>query len=162
MATRTLNDVMEFDHVVRVHSDGAITDVAEDSGRTFWAPDLRDGALETDEWELLDGYSAQDHYSGPIMHASESIGGRMERDILERPGVYVALVAYYSPEEDDDPDDYEDVGGWAVARLRDECDPDHQHVYGPVRVSRFGETLSRECQVDGCRFVSLDLTDEED
>lgn len=100
---RPLNEVMEFDHVVRVHEDGSVTDEPN-----VWAPDLHDGELEGSEWELLDGYSGQDRYSGPIMHSSEFIGGGMADDILSTPGVYVALVDY--PTDDDDPE------GWAVAR----------------------------------------------
>lgn len=153
---RPLNDVMEFDHVIRVHADGAITDT-----RGIYAPDLRDDVLDSDHWELLDGYSGQDRYAGPIMHPSEFIGGGMERDIRETPGVYVALIAYYSPEEDDDPDDYDDAGGWAVARLKDEFDPDHEHQFGPVERSHLAGTLHRKCYVAGCRFISLDLDDDE-
>lgn len=102
-----LNAVMEFDHVIRVHEDGSITDEPN-----TWAPELHDGELsarEGDSWTLLNGYSGQSGYAGPIMHASEYIGGGMERDIRETPGVYVALVDY--PSDDSEPE------GWAVARL---------------------------------------------
>lgn len=110
---QTLNDIMEFDHVIRVHEDGTITD---EPG--IYAPNLYDGELDSDDWTMMDGYSGQDRYSGPVMHASEFIGGLMERDIRETPGVYVAVVAYYSPDAlaDDDSDEL-DVDGWAVAVL---------------------------------------------
>ena len=74
-----------------------------------WLKIRHERELSTDKWELLDGYSGQDRYSGPIMHASEYVGGRMERDILATPGVYVALVDYCL--DDSDPE------GWAVARM---------------------------------------------
>lgn len=110
---RTLSDRMDFDHVIEILPDGSIIDRPD-----IWSPDLCDDELDArDHWILLDGYSRQDRYSGPIMHPSEYIGGAMERDILAEPGVYVALVAYYSPDENDDPNNYDDVGGWAVARL---------------------------------------------
>lgn len=99
-----LNDVMEFDHVVTVHDDGTVTD----GPAGVYAPELSDGELTDPRWELLNGYSGQYCYSGPIMHASEYIGGGMERDILDTPGVYVALVDY--PSDDSEPE------GWAVAR----------------------------------------------
>jgi hypothetical protein len=35
------------------------------------------------------------------MHDSEYIGGKLERDILETPGVYVAVVASWSPDDGD-------------------------------------------------------------
>jgi hypothetical protein len=82
---------MEFDHVVRVHDDGSVTNELG-----VYAPELYEGELPMDsKWELLDGYSGQDRYAGPIMHDSEFIGGQMERDILENPGVYVAIVSTY-------------------------------------------------------------------
>ena len=84
-----LNDLMEFDHVIAVWPDGSIT---EPTG--VYAPDLHNGELEGDDWTLLDGFSGQDRYSGPIMHASEFIGGGLERHIRENPGLYVNLVDY--------------------------------------------------------------------
>lgn len=109
MSDRTLNDIMEFDHVIEVHEDGSITD-----RRDLYAPELHDGELEGDEWTLLNGFSGQDRYAGPIMHQSEYIGGGMERHIRENPGIYVSLVAYYTPENPDD-NDGDDIEGWAVA-----------------------------------------------
>jgi hypothetical protein len=108
----TLSDRMEFDHVIRVHPDGTVTD---ETGE--YAPNLYDGRLDTArDWHLMNGYSGQDRYSGPIMHPSEFIGGGMERDILATPGLYVALVSYYTPETEDDDDN---VDGWAVAYRHD-------------------------------------------
>lgn len=106
-----LNDIMEFDHVIRVGENGEVTDV-----QGIYAPNLFDEELDSADWEFFSvGYTRQDGYSGPIMHNSEFIGGRLERDILETPGVYVALVSYYSP-EDGEEDTYAE--GWAIARLR--------------------------------------------
>jgi hypothetical protein len=102
--TTTDNLIMNFDHVVRVHDDGTVTDEPH-----AYAPELCDGEIVGTGWTLLDGYSGQYGYAGPIMHASEYIGGGMARDILATPGVYVALVDY--PSDDSEPD------GWAVARL---------------------------------------------
>lgn len=118
-AARPLNDVMEFDHPVRVHPDGTVTD----AGEGIYAPTLCDDQLDGDAWELFTaGYSGQDRYSGPIMHDSEYIGGGLERDILAAPGVYVAIVSSYSTgpdgEEAGDTDTEDYVEGWAVARLK--------------------------------------------
>jgi hypothetical protein len=99
-----LNTVMDFDHVVRVHADGTVTDAPE-----VMAPSLHADELDSPGWTLLDGYSGQYSYAGPIMHNSEYIGGRMADDILSTPGVYVALVNYDA--------DGGDGEGWAVARL---------------------------------------------
>ena len=101
MTTRTLSDRMDFDHVVQVHDDGTVTDADN-----VYAPDLYDEELQGTEWSLLDGYSGQYGYSGPMMHPSEYIGGGLARDILAQPGYYVSLVAY-----DENGEDF----GWAVA-----------------------------------------------
>ncbi len=107
----SLNLQMEFDHVIQVHEDGTVTE--PDLG--LYAPNVYDGELEGggDPWYLLDGYSGQDRYSGPIMHDSEYIGGGMARDILSEPGYYVCVVAYYLPEDGDELE----ADGWAVAYL---------------------------------------------
>jgi hypothetical protein len=103
---RALDDQMDFDHVVRVHTDGTVTDAL-----TVSAPELYDDELSSQDWQLMDGYSGQYGYSGPIMHASEFIGEGLARDILATPGLYVALVDYATL---DGPDD-DSVSGWAVA-----------------------------------------------
>lgn len=102
-----LNDLMEFDHVIHVHDDGTITD----GPPGVYAPNLYDDEIDDESWSLLDGYSGQDRYAGPVMHNSEFIGGRMEEDIRAQPGLYVAIVAYW-PTDDEDEDNVE---GWAVA-----------------------------------------------
>jgi hypothetical protein len=128
VTAETLNSVMEFAHVIQVHSDGSVT---EPDG--IWAPevhvdldedgqmigsDSRDGvdvlSMPTD-WQFMHGYTGQ-HMSSSrsfIMHSSEFVGGRMARDILSQPGYYVAVVIDgLLPEgvEDDDTN-----VGWAVA-----------------------------------------------
>ena len=106
-----LNDVMEFDHVIEVLPNGKIIDRND-----VWGPALYDGELDTEGWVLLDGYTGQQG-GGSIMHNSESIGGRMERDIRSTPGVYVALVCTWLDVDEDNDDDA--VEGWAVARMVD-------------------------------------------
>lgn len=101
---KSLSDIMEFDHVIQVHEDGSITDAPQN----VWAPSLYDDDLDDSRWTLMQGYSAQWSYCGPIMHASESIGGNLERDIRETPGYYVALVNV-------DLDNEEAEAGWAIA-----------------------------------------------
>ena len=106
MRNNELNDIMDFDHVVRVDAEGNVTDAKGD-----WAPSLHDGQLDSEGWTLMNGYSGQDRYAGPIMHASEYVGGQMAEDILATPGLYVTLVDY--PTDGDEPD------GWAVAHRDD-------------------------------------------
>lgn len=119
MTPDRLNDAMPFDHVIRVHANGSVTD---EPG--IYAPELYESEVSPG-WTLLSGYSGQYGYSGPIMHPSEYIGGGMARDILAEPGVYVALADFGTCGEDceecggqggcDEPS----ADGWAVARKDD-------------------------------------------
>lgn len=107
MTELSLNDRMEFDHVVRVHSDETVTDEPGEFAPEFYPEgEYTDEAYVSQGWELMRGYTGQYGYNGPCMHPSEFIGGGLARDILETPGVYVA-VAWL-----------DDEGGdcWAVAR----------------------------------------------
>lgn len=114
---QSLSDHMSFDHVIRVHPNGAITD----GPAGVHAPDLYTDGLIDDDWVLLDGFSGQQGYSGPLMHQSEFIGGGLERHIRENPGLYVALVAY--PLDDDEPTE------WAVAYREWHADYPHEPGY---------------------------------
>lgn len=119
-----LDKVMEFDHVIRVHEDGT---VSEPDG--FWAPNLLDYELDTKGWTLFThGYSGQWNYSGPVMHDSEYIGGDLATDILSNPGLYVAVVCYHTCECDGEDHHEEEcettTEGWAIAR-RDWHTPGH-------------------------------------
>jgi hypothetical protein len=96
-----LNDLMEFDVVVQVLPGGKVIEAPK-----VYGPSLHEDELDDQSWSLMDGYSGQDRYSGPIMHASEFVGGQMERDILSEPGYYVTLVNYLDEGEPE---------GWAVA-----------------------------------------------
>lgn len=140
----TLNDLMSFDHVIQVHADGSVTEPDK-----VWAPELHDGELSQggtagEGWELMDGYSGQHGYPGPIMHQSEFIGGCMARDILATPGLYVAI--------EDRRSDGSEPTEWAVAHkpadaLRCECDPCascRQRLSSCCRQCAFCESLERD------------------
>lgn len=106
-----LNKVMEFDHVIRVHANGMVSDGPNEYF------ELTDGKLSGPEgWALMKGYSGQYCYAGPVMHDSEFVGGRMADDILTNPGLYVALVNTYMG--DDENGDVTE--GWAVACVLDD------------------------------------------
>ncbi len=100
VTAENLNSVMEFSHIIRVNEDGTVSDSPLDiytdeavgmylvnDETEEWADDFN----IPEGWELMNGYSGQQGYSGPVMHVSEFIGGGMARDILETPGDYVAL-----------------------------------------------------------------------
>lgn len=111
-----LNGVMEFDHVIRVNADGSV----DDSVSGVYAPEAHDpdpSDTELNGWTLLNGYSGQYGYAGPWLHNSEFIGGGLARDILATPGLYVAVYATYTDEEDPDGETF--IEGWAVAHRAD-------------------------------------------
>ncbi len=103
----TLNEIMEFGRVVQVKDGKVLTDIeAPYAPDLYWIGDAPH--IDGTGWELLDGFSGQFRYAGPIMHPSEYIGGRIEEAILEHEGLYCAVVC----EDIDDPDN---PAGWAVA-----------------------------------------------
>lgn len=117
-----LTEIMSFDHVIEVHPDGTVTEP-----ETVWAPEVSVSggnyrrpdvdARPSEPWQLVNGFSGQYLYSGPIMHNSETIGGALADHILETPGYYCAVVV-----TDLDSDD--EAAGWAVAWIdtSDRCD----------------------------------------
>lgn len=101
VTAENLNEVMDFGRVIEVKADGTVEFRNEFHSEMFDVTSyLRDA--ETWDWEteislpegwsLMNGYSGQQGYRGPEMHTSEFIGGGMARDILETPGLYVALT----------------------------------------------------------------------
>lgn len=116
-----LNDVLGFDTgAIEVHEDGTVTDADAYAPELYMEVDADGQSIHADDsdlhgqashagWELLTGWTGQSGYRGPVMHASEYLGGRLAEYILETPGIYTAVVV----ETDDDS---EDAAGWAIAR----------------------------------------------
>ena len=124
-----LNEHMKIGHIVAVYPGGMVRDsdhglhepeslietLDDDAGSIMKEhEDAWRERIEAAGWEVFtDGYSGQDSYRGPIMHPSEYIGGQLERDILERPGLYVAVSVECLPTESQ-PEPQ--VAGWVVLR----------------------------------------------
>lgn len=123
-----LCEIMEFDHVIRVHEDGSIThpdvyapevymDATWDEHGDAHTSDQDDRDmityLKTQGWDVLTGWTGQYSYNGPVMHESEFIGGRLEEHIRETPGMYVRLAVEITPPGEDSESEYI---GWIVAR----------------------------------------------
>lgn len=138
-----LNNAMEFGRVIRVHPDGTVSDdyVTANPARTgdnipapfpLYAPDMEDGAIQSDFWTLALNRSGQEGYDGPSFHESEYIGGRLAADILANPGVYVAVVDYSTADchaeygcdnyrdSEDGPCDVHNIAGWGIAYRLDD------------------------------------------
>jgi hypothetical protein len=163
MPDHGLNNIMEIDHVVRVGEDGSITD-----NFGMYAPET---LIETDEdgqilaeheaalvsqldregWSPLNGWSGQYGYSGPIMHASEYIGGDLEDYIRETPGVYVAVVVECLPHNEDGESE---PAGWMIL-CQNEIHANYPHEPGRLYDCVACESVchctrgSTECVFDG-------------
>lgn len=61
---------------------------------------------DVDGWTLLSGFTGQYGYRGPVMHASETIGGGLARHILSTPGDYAVATV--------DDIDTGEPSGWVV------------------------------------------------
>lgn len=105
MSINSLESV-EFDRPFAVDTGGVVT-----WADGYHAPSVygSDGEvdIDSDQWEFFStGYTGQYGYNGPVMHDSEFLGGRLARDILETPGVYVLCPVYWE----------DDSEGWVVLR----------------------------------------------
>jgi hypothetical protein len=106
---------MEFDLPVEVLTGGSIIVRADLDG-----PYMLEEKLDSDKWRFFTyGYTGQYGTNGPTMHDSEYIGGRLERDILATPGIYVAIVAHWNVDEDED-----NAEGWAIVTLNESLNSD--------------------------------------
>lgn len=115
----TLGGLVEFDSPFVITYRGELV-AAPESLSAPEAIEYADGQLVIDyyrpgRWEPIDGYSGQYGYSGPVMHPSEYLGGRMARGIIDSPGAYVMTAVYAIPDDDDD-DVTDNVTGWVVCR----------------------------------------------
>lgn len=157
---KTLSDLMDFDHIIRVTDAGTVVD-ARSVFAYFELNVAKDGTDEfsiPNGWELLKGFTGQYGYNGPVMHPSEFIGGGLERHILENPGYYVALVVTANCEYDGSTDcDVEqgcdcEPAGWAVAFKPCVMVRDVYH-YGSVRTERVAplEEIERDLFDDAFR-----------
>lgn len=111
--SKPLTEQMEFDHVIEVLTGGTTRERLDISAPELWGASGK--PEEVEGWELLNGYSGQDRYAGPIMHNSEQLAGGIADEIRSTPGVYVALLCQWMPESEDEDEEIV-VEGWAVAR----------------------------------------------
>lgn len=122
-----LDRVMELDHVIEVRPDGTVNEHPEphvhapesavetdDDGQVLAAHEAAwTESVRSQGWEPETGWSGQDRYRGPFMHASEYIGGALAARILATPGLWVAVVVECLPSSDSDEEE-SDPAGWAV------------------------------------------------
>ena len=124
MANYWLNDQM--DHVIRVKPDKTVEDAVNEYAPEVYVETDDDGQIlpeheaamvvyvESQGWEVMNGYSAQYGYRGPIMHQSEYVCGWLEDDILDTPGLYVVVSV--------ETDDSDESAGWLILRKREDSD----------------------------------------
>lgn len=127
--TRTLNDIMEFNRVVRVDMYGRVHDASSfvkdppealyvmlDNDGDMIGSDARDGIdvlvdTELGGWMPLQGHCGAYGESSQsfIQHPSEFIGGGLEDRIVSTPGYYVAVMV-----DGDSPGGDSEPIGWTV------------------------------------------------
>lgn len=120
-----LSEIMNFDHPIQVLEDGAVTDdLPNEYAPEFYVEVDSDGQCVPQDdsdifeqaraqgWKLLTGFTGQYGYNGPVMHASEFIGGGLARYILKTPGIYVSVVV---ESEDTDGEQQDTPIGWLIA-----------------------------------------------
>ena len=138
MAVYSLNDQMDFDHVIRITEAGTVEQLPRDE--YVYAPEVIVECLDDDAgsitreaeermiesvkeqgWELMTGYTGQYSYNGPIMHVSEFVGGGLEDAIRATPGLYVVVepTGLYPSEEAEEAHGDQPIG-WVVARKVDD------------------------------------------
>ena len=145
----SLNDRMEFDHVITVAADGTVADA-----KGVYAPELLmgtdgDGSIlaeheadyvgrsELQGWRLLSGWTGQYGYRGIGMHTSEFVGGGLAEHIIANPGTYVVIDIQT---DDDAPPD-----GWAIAY----CEPPQCTCTVPPGGPEDSMITSGDCPVHG-------------
>lgn len=97
------------------------------------------GYAENSDWEKFSvGYTGQYGYNGAVMHASETLSGRLAEDILSTPGTYVVCTVevncddgecYMSCDDLEHDSDAKELrmthgcdcepAGWTVLRMKD-------------------------------------------
>lgn len=135
----TLNSQVEFDCPFMVLPHGNI-DTSPERGcapSVYLYVDKQGNGVGTEEvecdreypWEPVTGYSGQHGYSGPVMHASEYLGGNMASDVLgDWGGVYVVCAVECLPDweiDENAPDDVfagqvvqDNPAGWMLLKLK--------------------------------------------
>lgn len=121
-----LRTIMDFDHVVRIHEDGTVSEPRDEYAPEVWQDyDIdEDGyahcrmepVILDKDWTLLTGHTGQYGYNGAVMHPSEYIGGGLADYILDNPGLYVSLIVELSFDEDEEVAEQDTLVGWAIAR----------------------------------------------
>jgi hypothetical protein len=153
-----LNDVMQFDHVIRINPDLSLDEhptphvyapesvISVDDNGQILADDEKAFTeyLRSQGWEVLNGYSGQSGYAGPIMHASEYIGGSLADDILDKPGLYVTCTV-------ETLDDSGEAAGWVVCHR--EIELPHVGYRCPCcGIDVIGtQPICSDCELAGCR-----------
>lgn len=127
---KSLNDVMELDHVIRVLPGRMVTEPAyayapevavELDADGQMLPDAEQrmviGVREHAGWEILRGWSGQVGGSRTwIMHPSEFIGGNLADYVLDTPGLWAAVeVSGLYPSQEAEDNDGDAPIGWVLA-----------------------------------------------
>lgn len=152
-----LNELMEFDHVIRVNPDLSISDDIAD----IYAPEstidvdsdgqiMPDGEklweeyLERQGWKPLYGYSEGMGSDSPMMHSGQVIRGHLADEISDTPGYWVAVTV-------ETLDNSGKAAGWAV--LFREADNESEDYVCPCCADGVMDTrpVCEDCREAECK-----------
>lgn len=162
-----IDDETEFSSPFSIDENGSVVNTADN----VYAPDVflrQDGGLEidddvdNDDWEAVSGFSGQQDYRGPCMHASEVMSGSgMEQHIRTNPGTYVLEI----PMCDADDDDFEENGetimsdSWVLLKQKEKEKPPVNEPFKSLTVGSwagyFGKVETIRDWADGSRTVKF-------
>ena len=142
-----LNDLAEFDRVFMVHNDGTVSfpDGIYAPGVVHEDTERNRADIGDKDFQAVTGWSDQYTYSGPVMHPSEFLGGRMAEWVLETPGIYaVVVVDVLSCEDcedlepDHEPDCEHEPSGWMLLTGKAELELARESEIYKIGVSNDG------------------------
>ena len=112
-----LNSQMEFGGAYTIDADGEVKSSSD------YPPSFIDDECDGSGWTPVTGFSGQHGYSGPVMHPSEQLGGKMEDYVYENPGTYALVEAIYTTDEDGNEQDWgsDMPEGWVLLRKNDDA-----------------------------------------
>lgn len=126
----TLNESTSFHSPFLVLAGSRIVSIDVEAPQVFLYVDREGNGVGEEEvddstWVPVNGYSGQHGYRGPCMHSSESLGGRMARDVLVNIGaIYSLAVVECMPNWDGATEEETDTvrggepAGWMLLRMK--------------------------------------------
>lgn len=110
-----IDQEVEIDISFAIDENGNVVDTDDVVPEVYYYGNEYDIDI-SDAWEPISGFSGQQGYDGPVMHASEVMSGSdMEAYVREHPGTYAIVQPYdgnYDDTEEGTDEWYDDENRW--------------------------------------------------